>query len=83
MSDTASDISTRIRNLAREARKASIRMAALSSGIKNELLERMASALEQQRTTLQQQNDLDVRQARANKLAPAMIDRLILTDERI
>lgn len=83
MSSTASDISIQIRNLAREARRASIRMAALSSGTKNELLERMASALEQQRSALQEQNDLDVRAARANNLAPAMIDRLILTDDRI
>jgi glutamate-5-semialdehyde dehydrogenase len=77
------EVSTLIRELAREARKASTRMAGLSSATKNELLERMAAALEQQRTTLQEQNALDVREARANKLAPAMIDRLILTDERI
>jgi len=83
MSNTASDISTQIKNLAHEARKAATRMAGLSSATKNELLERMATALEQQRTTLQKQNDLDVREARANELAPAMIDRLILTDERI
>ena len=83
MSNTASDISTQIKNLAHEARKAATRMAGLSSATKNELLERMATALEQQRSELQQQNDLDVREARANKLAPAMIDRLILTDERI
>ncbi len=83
MSSTASDVSIQIKNLARKARAASIRMAGLSSATKNELLERMATALEQQRTTLQEQNDLDVRAARANNLAPAMIDRLILTDERI
>ncbi|MFO7830839.1 MAG: glutamate-5-semialdehyde dehydrogenase [Desulfuromonadaceae bacterium] len=83
MSNTASDISTQIKNLAHEARKAATRMAGLSSATKNELLERMATALEQQRSELQKKNDLDVREARANKLAPAMIDRLILTDERI
>ncbi|MGM0416612.1 MAG: glutamate-5-semialdehyde dehydrogenase [Thermodesulfobacteriota bacterium] len=83
MSNTTSDISTQIKNLAHEARKAATRMAGLSSATKNELLERMATALEQQRSELQKKNDLDVREARANKLAPAMIDRLILTDERI
>jgi len=77
------EVSTRIRELAREARKASIRIANLSSATKNELLERMAGALENQRATLQQYNDQDVRQARANNLSSAMIDRLILTDERI
>jgi glutamate-5-semialdehyde dehydrogenase len=77
------EVSTRIRELAREAREASIRIANLSSATKNELLERMADALENQRATLQQYNDQDVRQARVNNLNSAMIDRLILTDERI
>ncbi|MDD2558626.1 MAG: glutamate-5-semialdehyde dehydrogenase [Desulfuromonadaceae bacterium] len=83
MSNTASDITLEIKNLARAARAASITMANLGSAAKNELLERMATALQQNRVALQQQNDIDVRQARADELSAAMIDRLILTDERI
>ncbi|MFA5700997.1 MAG: glutamate-5-semialdehyde dehydrogenase [Desulfuromonas sp.] len=83
MSNTAADITLEIKNLARAARVASTTMANLGSATKNELLERMAAALQQQRSALQQQNDLDVRQARADNLSAAMIDRLILTDERI
>ncbi|MBN2645740.1 MAG: glutamate-5-semialdehyde dehydrogenase [Desulfuromonadaceae bacterium] len=76
-------IATQIQQLAKDARQASNIMAGLSSAVKNSLLERMADALETHRASLQQENDKDVQAARQNGLASAMVDRLILNDERI
>ena len=76
-------VATQIQQLAREAKQAATVMANLSSTVKNELLCHMADALEQHTTDLQQENEKDLSAARANGLAAAMIDRLVLNDERI
>ncbi len=65
------------------SRKASRQMANLSSGIKNKLLLQMATALEAAQKQLKVENEKDLSRARENKMAPAMVDRLVLTDERI
>ena len=69
--------------LAIEAQKASRQMAILSSGVKNELLQKMAAALEAAEAELQQENEKDLQAAREKGMAPAMVDRLALTPERI
>jgi len=69
--------------LAVAARLASRQMANLSSKIKNELLLEMAAALESGSEQLQVENEIDLRQARENGMAAAMVDRLTLTAERI
>jgi glutamate-5-semialdehyde dehydrogenase len=69
--------------LAREAKQAARVMATLSSGVKNELLQRMAAALEECSEELQVANELDLAAARERGLAPAMVDRLALDAGRI
>ncbi|WP_303720452.1 glutamate-5-semialdehyde dehydrogenase [Malonomonas rubra] len=69
--------------LAIEAQKASRQMAILSSGVKNELLLKMATALETAEGELQQENEKDLQAAREKGMAAAMVDRLALTPERI
>ena len=69
--------------LAREAKQAARVMATLSSGVKNELLQKMAAALEACSAELQAANELDLAAARERGLAPAMVDRLALNDSRI
>lgn len=69
--------------LAREAKEAGRVMANLSSAVKNDLLIRMAAALEQGSEKLIAANEQDLAAARERDLAPAMIDRLALNEERI
>jgi glutamate-5-semialdehyde dehydrogenase len=69
--------------LAVAAQKASRQMALLSSAVKNELLLKMAAALETAKVELQQENAKDLQAARDKGMAPAMVDRLSLTPERI
>ena len=69
--------------LAREAKEAGRVMANLSSAVKNDLLARMAAALEQGSEKLIAANEQDLAAARERDLAPALIDRLALNEERI
>ena len=72
-----------MRELAIAARRASRQMAILSSGVKNDLLLKMAAALEAAEATLQQENEKDLQAARDKGMAAALVDRLALTPERI
>ncbi|OEU75027.1 MAG: glutamate-5-semialdehyde dehydrogenase [Desulfuromonadales bacterium C00003068] len=76
-------VAQQIQDLSCEAKQAANIMANLSSAVKNDLLCRMADALESDAPHLQQENEKDLNAARANGLAPAMIDRLVLNDDRI
>lgn len=69
--------------LAEEAKTAAQVVANLSTGVKNELLLKMADALEAQQAVLQEENLKDLEAARARGMAAAMVDRLELTPERI
>jgi len=69
--------------LASRARVASRVIATLSSGVKNQLLVKMAAQLEASAKTLQQANLLDLQAGRDKGMAPAMLDRLALTDKVI
>ena len=76
-------IGDEMRQLARQAREASRVLATLSAGVKNELLQRMAAALEGARAELIAANELDLAAAREKGLSAAMIDRLVLDEKRI
>jgi glutamate-5-semialdehyde dehydrogenase len=65
------------------ARAAAQIIGSLSSGVKNELLQRMAEALLDRSDQLLAANGLDIAAARKAELAPAMIDRLIIDSARI
>jgi glutamate-5-semialdehyde dehydrogenase len=70
-------------NLAQEAKNASRVLATLSSSVKDELLRRMAGALEADADALLLANEKDLAAARDQGLAAAMIDRLALDKTRI
>ena len=72
-----------MQELAIAAQQASRRMAVLSSGVKNELLLKMAAALEAAEAELRRENEKDLQAAREKGMAAAMVDRLALTPERI
>jgi glutamate-5-semialdehyde dehydrogenase len=76
-------IASEMLELASQARVASRVIASLSSGIKNELLLKMASHLEASANTLQQANALDLQAGRDKGMAVAMLDRLELSDKVI
>ena len=69
--------------LGQEARSASRRVARLNSGVKNQTLHTLADLLESDAGELLQANAEDCDEARANGLNEAMIDRLLLTPERL
>lgn len=77
------DMANQMQELAKAAQLASRQIATLSSGVKNELLIAMATALEQAEEELQRENEKDLQQARDNGMAAAMVDRLALDSERI
>lgn len=69
--------------LCQQAKQASRQLAQLSEQAKNQLLHRMADALEQSSADILAANARDMQAAREQALAPAMQDRLLLTAERI
>ena len=71
-----------IHDMAVRARAAAGELAKLSTEEKNAALEAIASALEKNALDIKAANAVDVANAKANGLAPAMVDRLMLTDAR-
>ncbi len=69
-----------IRNIARQARKASMILGNLSTPTKNSTLEGMAEALVRSASMLKKANAADVQSAKKARLSAAMIDRLTLSD---
>ena len=71
-----------IHDMAVRARAAAGELAKLSTEEKNAALEAIAAALEKNAADIKAANAVDVENAKANGLAPAMVDRLTLTDAR-
>jgi glutamate-5-semialdehyde dehydrogenase len=76
-------IAEQIRKIAEDARQASIAMARLSSGAKNDLLVNMARALEAATAHLIEENRKDLATGEQKGLSAAMLDRLMLNEARI
>ncbi len=70
-----------IRTMAMEAKKAARVIANLSTQAKNGVLLRMADALLEQKSFIQQENERDLVAGRAKGLSSAMLDRLALSDK--
>ncbi len=77
------DRASQIEGLARAAKEASRRLASLSTALKNRVLLEIADELEKKKGLLQSENEKDLSSAREQKLSPALIDRLTLTDKVI
>lgn len=72
-----------VQELCRAAQRAARELAALPRGPKDAALEAIAEALERRSAEILHENDEDVRLARANRLADALIDRLLLDEDRV
>jgi glutamate-5-semialdehyde dehydrogenase len=77
------NISEKVIKIARDARQASLAMARLSSSVKNSMLLKMATALENATATLIAANAKDLETGRRKGLSAAMLDRLMLDEGRI
>ena len=71
-----------IHGLAVKARAAALRMGAFSTKNKNDALLAIADALEAMKPQIDAANAEDVAAAKENRISPAMIDRLTLTEQR-
>ncbi len=69
--------------LAKKARKASYKVAQLSTAQKNKALKAMAKALMDNKRYIIEENKKDVKKAIKDKLKKSFVDRLTLTDKRI
>ncbi|MFZ5650336.1 MAG: glutamate-5-semialdehyde dehydrogenase [Bacillota bacterium] len=72
-----------IRSRALKSREASRVLSGLSAGMKNSALVYMAEALVKSTPAILEANEIDVRAGRDKGLSRALIDRLLLTPERI
>ncbi|MEJ2033614.1 MAG: gamma-glutamyl-phosphate reductase, partial [Deltaproteobacteria bacterium] len=70
-----------IRELAVRAKEAGRNVAALDTGRKNQVLERMAEALLAEQTFIREENEKDLAAGRDKGLSGAMLDRLALSDK--
>ena len=76
-------ITEKIVTIAQNARQASLAMARLSTGTKNEMLIKMAAALENALPSLISENQKDLKTGEQKGLSAAMLDRLMLDESRI
>jgi glutamate-5-semialdehyde dehydrogenase len=77
------DIKQYMKEVGQRARKASRAMAKADTAAKNQALLFIASAIRREADALRAANQLDLEAARANGLAPALLDRLTLSDKAI
>src|SRR5450631_25568 len=77
---TSTDLAALIAHMGAAARAASARIAAASTAAKNQALIALARRLRDERAALRSANALDIAAATAAGLAPALLDRLKLSD---
>ncbi len=72
-----------LKELGKRAKKAKYEVALLKTEIKNELLIKIADALVRDADEIISKNEIDMENAQANGMSPALLDRLKLTKERM
>jgi glutamate-5-semialdehyde dehydrogenase len=72
-----------VQDICRAAQRASRELAGLSRERKDAALDAVAEALVRRSGEILRENDEDVRLARVNRLADALIDRLLLDEDRV
>lgn len=77
------EIKDYIRTMGEQALEASRKLALLSAGKKNRILLAMADAMEAEKEFIKHENEKDMAAGREAGLSKAMLDRLLLSDERI
>lgn len=75
--------SEELRSKGKQAREASYKLALLSTEVKDKALLAMASALEKKENVILEANAGDMELAREHAMSKALLDRLLLTSERI
>jgi len=81
--DSEMNITEKIREIAANARQASLEMARISAGVKNDMLLKMAQGLENEALHIIAENRLDLETGKQKGLSTAMLDRLMLDEKRI
>ncbi len=76
-----STIQSDIKQIAKSARQASLKLASMNTGVKNNALLRMSEELLKNADKIKKANDKDVAAAKGKGLSKAMIDRLAITDK--
>jgi glutamate-5-semialdehyde dehydrogenase len=79
LNGTEMDITQYMEQVGRQARVASRAMARADSAQRNRALSLIADAIERDADALRAANQLDLDAARANGMAPALLDRLALS----
>ena len=77
------DIKQFVYDRAVEAKKGARELGRASSQDKNKALLKMAALIRERADLLKVENDKDIVAAKEKGLAPAMVDRLLLNDQRI
>ena len=77
------DWKTYVEQLGRSARQASAQLAILSGAAKERVLHRIADSIRRQKDALIEANTRDIDAAHKSELAPALIERLKLSDKRV
>lgn len=72
-----------ITQLAHDAKHAATRLAVLDTAKKNEVLKDMAAAIRNNKDHIKSVNEKEVARAKENNLDAALLDRLVLDDDRI
>ncbi len=83
MNTAAIDIDALIKNMARDAREASLLLANVPTEKKNAAILRLAELIEANVESLRAENAKDLEAGKANGLTSAMLNRLELNDKRI
>jgi glutamate-5-semialdehyde dehydrogenase len=78
-----SDVASTVQKIGQQAKMAALKLAAISSDIKNKALHQMSDDLEDQEDQIIAENEKDMAQARIDGLSSAMLDRLKLDTKRI
>lgn len=72
-----------VQELGKKAREAALKLATVSTNVKNKALEAMAKALVDNRSTILEANKKDLRVGEERKIGSALMDRLMLNEARI
>ncbi|MDI6731168.1 MAG: glutamate-5-semialdehyde dehydrogenase [Candidatus Margulisbacteria bacterium] len=76
-------IETEVSEKVKKLKSAAVKLGTLSAQIKNTALEAMAKALDENRKTILSANAVDLEEGQKKGLSQALLDRLMLNDQRI
>ncbi len=76
-------MTTNLTEIGKKAKQAAYELSQLSHQQKNNILDVIAISLEKQTDAILKANTLDIEKAKNNGLSDALIDRLLLTEERL